>query len=260
MLPLLGICHQQYFIKQVGVRGNATTREGVCYIGLVFKQIEYDTNPRTACCAAQMFLDSGDGVVFKGAVGPWYRGKRGLYHLDRKSAAEIVKLCIDTYKANNQGHAPAELFIHGKVAFDNNEWNGFLDSAGKETNIVGVRIRPVSDLKLYRLSDHPVLRGTMYKVNDKYGYLWTRGMIPRLLTYPGREVPNPILVEICRGNADLSTVMADVLALTKLNYNACVFADGLPVTLKFANAVGDILTSGPARKLKIPPLPFKFYI
>jgi hypothetical protein len=53
-------------------------------------------------------------------------------------------------------------------------------------------------------------------------------------------------------------VLTDVLALTKLNYNACIYADGLPVTLKFANAVGEILTAGPVQGT--PPLPFKHYI
>ena len=54
--------------------------------------------------------------------------------------------------------------------------------------------------------------------------------------------------------------MKDILALTKLNYNTCNFADGLPVTLKFANAVGEILTSAPAKNVDVPPLPFKYYI
>jgi hypothetical protein len=85
-------------------------------------------------------------------------------------------------------------------------------------------------------------------------------MVPRLRTYPGREVPNPILIDICKGNADIKTVMADIMALTKLNYNSCIFADGLPVTLNFANAVGEILTSIPRSQMDIPPLPFKYYI
>jgi hypothetical protein len=34
--------------------------------------------------------------------------------------------------------------------------------------------------------------------------------------------------------------MADILSLTKLNYNSCRHSDGLPVTLKFADAVGEI--------------------
>ena len=37
-----------------------------------------------------------------------------------------------------------------------------------------------------------------------------------------------------------------------------VDADGPPVTLKFADVVGEILTAGPLET--IPPLSFKFYI
>ena len=39
---------------------------------------------------------------------------------------------------------------------------------------------------------------------------------------------------------------------------ACVCADGRPVTLKFADAVGEILTAGPQDET--PPLSFKHYI
>src|SRR5262245_60836967 len=67
----------------------AGIREGVCYIGLVFKRDHTSVNPRSACCAAQMFLDSGDGLVFKGDVGPWYAPDTGEFHLDRQSAREL---------------------------------------------------------------------------------------------------------------------------------------------------------------------------
>jgi hypothetical protein len=46
-------------------------REGVAYVGLVFKRHNLAGDSRSAACGAQMFLDSGDGVVFKGAVGDW---------------------------------------------------------------------------------------------------------------------------------------------------------------------------------------------
>lgn len=72
------------------------------------------------------------------------------------------------------------------------------------------------------------------------------------------EVPNPLVIDVCKGNADIETVLQDILALTKLNYNACIFGDGQPVTIRFADAVGEILTAGPI--LNQPPLPFKYYI
>jgi hypothetical protein len=62
-----------------------------------------------------------------------------------------------------------------------------------------------------------------------------------------------------RGDGDLMTIMRDVLPLTKINYNACDYASGLPVTLKFADRVGEILTASP-RGLEAPPMPFRFYI
>ena len=85
-------------------------------------------------------------------------------------------------------------------------------------------------------------------------------MIPRIGTYDGREVPNPLEIQITNGEADLTQVIQDILGLTKLNYNACKYADGSPVTLRFADDVGDILTAGPIDRDSAPPLPFKFYI
>ena len=95
-------------------------------------------------------------------------------------------------------------------------------------------------------------------LNDKFAYLWTKGFVPRLQTYVGREVPRPLSIEICRGDSDIVVVLSDIMALTKLNYNTCIYADGSPVTLKFADAVGEILTVGPLET--VPPLSFKFYI
>jgi len=42
-----------------------------------------------------------------------------------------------------------------------------------------------------------------------------------------------------------------------LNYNACTDGDGEPVTLKCADAVGEVLTAGPVTGA---PLPFRLYI
>lgn len=233
-------------------------REGVCYIGLVFKRDERHPDPRMACCAAQMFLDSGDGVVFKGNVGPWYSPETKDYHLAIDDARFLVAQAIAEYRKKHENESPGELFIHGRIRFDEREWNGFKEAAGNDTNVVGVRIKHEADLRLYRTRDQAILRGLAYVRDKRTAYLWTKGFIPRLQTYPGMEVPTPLLVDICKGSADIEVVLQDLMGLTKLNYNACIFADGLPVTLRFANSVGEILTSGPMES--VPPLPFKYYI
>jgi len=235
----------------------ATVRPGVCYVGLVFKMDVSNPDVGNACCGAQMFLDSGDGVVFRGAVGPWYSETTGEFHLDREKASELMSLVVESYRILH-GRPPNELFIHGKTRFNDIEWEGFKSAVPTVTNLVGVRIRPTSEMKLYRPSKMPVLRGTTYLETRRKGYLWTKGFIPRLGTYPGWEVPNPLLIQIHRGDSDLMTVVTDVMGLTKINYNSCRFSDGQPVTLKFADAVGEILTAAPVPDL--PPLPFRHYI
>jgi hypothetical protein len=233
-------------------------RDGVCYIGLVFKRDEKNRDPRSSCCAAQMFLDSGDGIVFKGAVGPWHTPGRGDFHLSRRAARELVEVAVKSYKGKRDNEPPKELFLHGKVRFNDEEWTGFKDAVGDATNLVGVRIRDERDFKLYRDGDLPALRGLAYVRDRHTAYLWTKGYTPRLQTYPGMEVPKPLLIDVCRGEVDIEVVLNDIMALTKLNYNACRFSDGDPVTIRFADAVGEILTAGPIGK--IPPLPFKYYI
>ena len=232
-------------------------RAGVCYLGIVFKLDQRSRDVRNACCAAQMFLDSGDGVVFKGAIGPWYNPVRGDYHLSYHAAKALIGVALQSYR-DRFDSPPKEMFVHGRVRFVDDEWQGFLDAAGKTTAVVGITIGEGDRLKLFSTSTNPVLRGTAWIGTERSAYLWTRGFVPRLRTYPGLEVPNPLQIRIARGNADINVVLADVLALTKLNYNACSYADGLPVTLKFANAVGEILTAGPTKGT--PPLPFKHYI
>jgi hypothetical protein len=124
------------------------------------------------------------------------------------------------------------------------------------------RYRDLAAMTVYAPRGTPVIRGTSLCVDERRGYLWTRGLIAELGTYPGREVPRPLSVEVVNGTTDLSIVMEDLLMLTKLNFNACIFGDGSPVTLRFADAVGEIITAVPERlsaQANIA-LPFKRYI
>jgi hypothetical protein len=233
-------------------------RDGVCYVGLVYKKDERSGDARNACCAAQMFLDSGDGTVFRGAVGPWYNDKTKEFHLRRPQAKQLISIAVETYK-EKKGDYPTELFIHAKTRFNDEEWNGFSDAVPETKNLVGISITDNKPLKIYRPdSDFPMLRGLAYIQSDKSGYLWTKGFVPRLETSLSMEVPNPLYIEISKGAANIKTVLEDILALTKLNYNACIYGDGIPVTLRFADAIGEILTASPIPNT--PPLAFKYYI
>lgn len=236
----------------------AGVRPGVCYVGLVYKQQPSHEDQRYACCAAQMFLSDGEGVVFRGALGPWYNPETKQYHLDADAAYRLATTVIAEYRSQH-GQEPVELFIHAQSRFDNDEWNGFARACSNATNPVGVQIADAwDDLKLFRPGEYPVIRGTALVVSERAGYLWTSGFVPRLDTYMGPDTPNPLHITIRRGEAPIQTVMADVLALSKVNFNSCLFNDRFPVTLRFANAIGEILVAAPLQSE--PMLPFKHYI
>lgn len=240
-------------------------RDGVCYVGLVFKKLQETGRKRGyACSAAQMFLDSGDGVVFRGNIGPWLSSDEKTFHLDRASAKALLSIAIEAYHTKHKGY-PKELFIHGRTAFIDSEWRGFQDAIQEtpSTNLVGVTIKENSGFRLLRDNSDPksqygVLRGLCLYVNEKSGYLWTKGFIPKTETANHMEVARPLQIEISRGQADIATVIRDILSLTKLNYNACIYGDGLPVTLRFSDKIGDILTAIP--EVNWAAKPFKYYI
>ena len=234
-------------------------RNNVCYLGLVFKKLDDDSISRNACCAAQMFLDSGDGVVFRGHMGPWYNPESKEFHIQEADARDLLEQSLESFRDKSGDRSyPKEVFIHAKTYFDDNEWNGFLDASNGKCKIIGVRIRDNYTIKVYREFSYCVPRGTYLRISPTKAYLWTKGFIPRLQTQLGLETPNPVEVEITRGEAEIEMVCKDILALTKLNYNSCIFADGVPVTLKFADRIGEVLTAG--KNVEPGVLPFKHYV
>lgn len=237
----------------------AGMREGVCYIGLVFKLIPNHPDNH-ACCAAQMFLSEGDGVVFRGANGPWMTEDKE-FHLSKDAASKLIKQVLQTYR-RKFGSNPKELFIHGRTKFTNDEWAAFSEAAPDDTNIVAIRIQTThGDTKFFRDGDYPTIRGTALILGDRDAFLWTSGYVPRIDTYLGPETPNPLFITVLRASGDLpdiSNVLHDIMRLTKINYNSASYNDGQPVTIRFADKVGDVLVMGSAKDAERQP--FKFYI
>lgn len=127
----------------------ARVRDGVCYVGLSYKRADAVNSERNACCAAQMFLSNGDGVVFRGALGPWYQPDRRQFHLDAAAAGKLAAMVVSEY-SRIHGHPPRELFLHAQAAFSDEEWQGFVDGTGSSTELVGVQIRGgAAELKLF---------------------------------------------------------------------------------------------------------------
>lgn len=236
-----------------------TARDGVCYIGIAFRRAVTPERGETACCAAQMFLDSGDGIVFLGEYGPWYSSEAKQFHLSKTAAHNLLHGVLETYE-KLEGKKLKEIFLHSRSDISKTEFSGYQEACPKEVKLVGVRVR--SDRRytprLFRTGNMPVLRGTFWKLHNRAGLLWGSGFKPRIATYDGWETPVPLRIDIQHGDASIERVAEDIFGLTKLNYNACHLGESQPVTVGFSDAVGEILISNPTVSDRRPQ--FKFYI
>lgn len=240
-------------------------RDGVCYVGLAYRQAEQGN----ACCAAQMFLDSGDGIVFVGEFGPWYSEEKGEFHLSRKAAEKLLRGTIDTYQKQD-GRPLREIFLHARSGINTEEYKGFVEACADDVKVVAIRVQQDrSGPRLFRYDRHPkavrrgmqpVLRGTFWQRTKYHGLLFTTGFKPRIATYDGWEVPVPVSITVQHGDADLIQVATDILGLTKLNYNTCQLGESKPITIKYSDKIGEILLANPEVDPKDWQHNFKYYI
>ena len=233
----------------------AGVREGVSYVGIAFKRT--DETGSTACSAAQMFLNDGDGIVFLGDYGSWYSPETKQCHLSRDAARTLLAGVLETYEQLH-GKELEEVFLHCRSSFDEDEWLGYQDACPRGVRLVGIRVASDHGLRAYRLESRPVMRGTFWKVSDRAAYLWASGFKLALRTYEGFDVPEPLRIEVQQGDADITEVAKDIFGLTKLNYNACRLGENQPVTIHFSDAVGEILVANRGTKHFLPN--FKYYV
>lgn len=234
----------------------SSIRDGVCYIGISFRKTNEDDQSKSACCAAQMFLQDGDGVIFKGEEGVWHSPEDKMFHLSPDGAKKLLTGVISAYQRHG-GKPLKEIFLHCPSEISENEFMGFQAACPSGCKLVAVRVRREPPIRLFRNGTRPVVRGTFLKLDKKSGLLWASGFKYQLASYDGTEIPIPLKIDVQHGDAEIEQIAKDILGLTKLNYNACRFGESEPVTIGFSQAVGEILVSNPGTK----PLPnFKFYI
>jgi hypothetical protein len=230
-------------------------REGVCHIGVSFRDTD---SGYAATCAAQMFLNDGDGIVVPGDEGPWPSERRGEYHLNKESAKRLLSNALAAHQSF-QENALKEIFLHSRSSINEEEFEGYQEACPEGTKLVAVRVAPERlGLRLFRPGTQPVLRGTFWEVSPRRGFLWGSGFKPRLRAYDGTEVPQPLCIDIQHGDADVVQVAKDIFALTKLNYNSCRLGENQPATIHFSRTVGEILASNRAARNHKPN--FKYYI
>jgi len=113
-------------------------------------------------------------------------------------------------------------------------------------------------VRFFREGQYPPLRGTLCSFSNQAHFLYTLGYIPFLETYPRGHVPEPLEIVQHIGGSSIRRVCQEILALTKMNWNSAEYAGGMPITLRFARRVGEIMSEIPESETPSPS--YRFYM
>lgn len=208
------------------------------FVGLSFYRSVDGEHVHTS--TAQMFDERGEGLILRG--GRMVEGEEDRKpHLTAEDAYALLRSSLKVFRAQH-GHYPARVVLHKTSRFDRNEIAGFHKAIDERdidyADFVWVQ---KSMTRLYRLGVYPPLRGSLLRFDKDEALLYTRGSVEFFKTYPGMYIPRPLMLHCQAQGQPLQHVAAEVLALTKMNWNNTQFDNGLPITIAAARQVGEVL-------------------
>lgn len=214
-----------------------------CFLGVSFFRSADNAAMHTS--VAQMFNERGEGVVVRGGPTPLTKEDRRPY-LPEEQAYELMTSSLAAYRAEH-GNFPARLVVHKSSRFADSEKAGF--AAAADAHHIGqlelVWIHGRDTLRAFRSGAHPPLRGTLISASRDRYVLYTRGSIDFYQVYPGMYVPDPISIRPVELHHQPEQLAEEMLALTKLNWNHSQLDGRLPITLRAARKVGDVMRHVP---------------
>jgi hypothetical protein len=210
-----------------------------CYIGISFYREVGGQQLFTS--AAQMFDERGRGFILKGKRA--HTESRGRHpYMTQDDAHQLIADALVAYK-NHHKHYPARVIVLKTSQFREEEATGIfeaLNETGAELRDL-VWVQESYSVKIFRDGNYPVMRGTFVELDGK-GLLYTNGSIPYYGTYPGMYDPRPLLLCPYPGSdSTIAQIANEVLSLTKINWNSTQMNQKLPIPIRAARAVGEVL-------------------
>jgi hypothetical protein len=204
-----------------------------CFVGVSFHHLRTEHRHLVYSSLAQAFPSEGDGFARRGDA---EQGRNP--HLSEDQAAGLADQVLEEYRQRT-GRDPARVVLHKTSKFDPAERAGFREALNRVPVVEMVNLMPTR-FRLVRDGSYPPNRGTLCTVNGDEAYLFTTGYVPEWETYPGPHVPVPRRLVVDE-DANVRAVAADILGLTRMNWNTARDTSGLPITMRFAREVGGIM-------------------
>lgn len=209
-----------------------------CYVGVSFARREEGVFMHSSL--TQVFNDKGEGTILRGGLAKKSEVDYEV-HLPKDSAASLLRDASQNYARANDSRMPDRVVVHKSSGYDAAELDGFTAAADgcnvRQRDFVALNS---SAVRLFRLGAYPPLRGTHLILDDHYSILYTRGSVPFFRKYPGPYVPRSLQIRYFQTDRSQSEIAAEILALSKLNWNKTQFDSFYPITLGGSRRIGEI--------------------
>jgi hypothetical protein len=216
----------------------ARLTQGTCYVGVSFFRNKRSTENELQFSMAQVFTYSLEGFVIRGTE-VTVDSKTKQAYMTEQQAHDLLVRAIEKYTAKS-GSPPTRVVVHKTSKFSPTEKAGILRAIGTmPKDLVSFERR--TGIRFLRMGNYPVMRGTTVQLSKTQHLLYASGYIPRLRSYPGARVPEPVMLTH-EGDSEFDLVCKEIMGLTKLDWNTAAFSTSSPITIEFAKHVGDVLS------------------
>jgi hypothetical protein len=216
-------------------------KKGTCYVGISFYQDKTKRDKTMCASLAQVFSDTGEGMVVRGKNFSWDTDRLGEPHLTEENAFKILEDAISVYKEHHNNQCPNRIVIHKSSMYYDEERRGFLKACEEIPKYDFMSVSDGREVYFYRNGEKAVLRGTCIYLGNESFLVYTKGYIPYQRAYLGPRVPKPLEITQHYGDTSLEEIAKEMIALSRLDWNTADYCSYLPITLKCAYRVGEIL-------------------
>lgn len=210
-----------------------------CFVGVSFHHLRTTKRHLVHSSVAQAFSTEGDGFAIRGESIPWNPEQGRNVHLTDEQSARLIQKVLEQYRERTGGD-PLRIVLHKTSKLNAQEVAGFTNALKHIPIVEMVNLMP-SMFRLVQYGSYPPKRGTVCRINDDATYLFTTGYMPEWGTYPGPHIPTPVRLLSTEGT-NMYRVAADVMGLTRMNWNTAQNTNGQPITIRFARQVGGIMS------------------
>lgn len=220
-------------------------------------------------CCSQLFDGQGGGLEFvahdvSGEIDP----RNPL--LSRTQMRTVLSRSLNIYADRHAGRRPSHLVVHKAYPFTEEEARGAAEAWGRGGDLTcvsltkpawrGILVTAANDTRTGGPRyGYAVDRGTLAQLDGHSALLWVAGnaraatLTGRNYLQGGKGTPRPLLLTRHAGRGPLAEPGAQILALTKMDWNTDALYGSLPATVSYAQVLAKIV-----KHENLPPVPYDY--